>query len=281
MRLAVAPLVTPPSRASIRCCSCGCSTSHPMRVVVLIPPSSTTSIARWGGGHGTFPYLRLLLLMDVSVVDVPPLLSFNMRAFFPHPESTTNLRIPPPRPSGPSSSSSAPDPSQLTRTPSLSSPPVSSKTMVANCAGMPQMSLQTFACCSWQPWGGHTGSTTSCLSPIYDLANFLHCLAPSCAVLPSWPSCASCPSCAVLRRLATLLANAGPNFGGAQNPRPLFGSVENNHPKLGGEGPLSPLKILFLVVVPHHGPGPPVPSSRGSHTQRKISLEKERKRNDY
>jgi len=38
------------------------------------------------------------------------------------------------------------------------------------------------------------------------------------------------------------------NFGGAQTPRPLFWSVENNRAKMGGgSGPYSPRKTFFLV----------------------------------
>ena len=68
-------------------------------------------------------------------------------------------------------------------------------------------------------------------------------LAPSCAVLHCFAL-----FCAVLHRfgpsftVSRLLAIAGPNIWGAQNPRPLF---SRSLPKLGGEGPLSPLKIIF------------------------------------
>jgi len=69
--------------------------------------------------------------------------------------------------------------------------------------------------------------------------------APFCTVL-----CRFAPFCAILRRFAPscavsrLLAIVGPNIWGAQNPRPLF---SRSLPKLGGKGPLSPLKIFFLV----------------------------------
>ena len=77
----------------------------------------------------------------------------------------------------------------------------------------------------------------------------LHRFAPLCAVLHRFaPFCAAlhrfAPSCAILR----LLAIAGPNIWGAQNPCPLF---SRSLPKLGGERPLFPLKyfVWFLPEV--------------------------------
>ena len=76
------------------------------------------------------------------------------------------------------------------------------------------------------------------LSPIRDIYDVLRRFAAFCGILRHF---------AAPQKALAIDSVAGPNIWGGSNPRPLFWSVENNRAKMGGNGPLSPLKTFFLA----------------------------------